>query len=63
MIERITCAVNGINVPDVFSTCYTLISAVSQAALLCKRFVSTCKHVNYLSTLINYTPVLLVLQL
>ena len=43
MIERVPRAVNAINVPDVFCSFYTVISAVtvhSSAALPCKRFVS-----------------------
>ena len=38
MIERLTRAVNSINVFGVFCSCHTGISAVSSAALPCKRF-------------------------
>ena len=48
VIERVTRAVDAMNVLDVFYSCYTVISAVSyivnhsSAALPCRRFVS--KH-------------------
>ena len=56
VIERIMRPVNVTNVPDVLLVVVTLVllfqllAKHSSAALPCKQFVSTCKHMNDSST-------------
>ena len=61
VIERITRPVNVNNVPNVLLEVVTLLFQLlakhSSAALPCKQFVSTCKHMNDSSTRLLYTHI------